>query len=129
MFTPRTAHEYYPVSKKWQIYFFVFSGDAVENIFKYFKFEECGVFHAGENKKRIMELCRMLDETRDDYLTSLYLYELLGIIAMLGRSNPTAALSEEHFNRIAPVVDYIRKNYKQPIILDELAEIINVSKS
>jgi len=131
MFSPRVAHEYYPVSKRWKLYFFVFSGDAVENIFKYFKFEDCGVFHAGEKKEKIHELCRRLDETRDDYLTSLYLYELLGIIAGLGKNSPTSALPEAdaHFKRIAPVIDYIRENYKQPIILEELAELIDVSKS
>ncbi|MBP3360369.1 MAG: helix-turn-helix transcriptional regulator [Clostridia bacterium] len=133
LFSPRVPHEYYPVSKRWQMYFFVFAGDCTENVFRYFDFSEVEVFSVknDEENKRILELCRILNETGDDYIRSLRIYELMGILARQRRSSPSAAKldSNERYKKMAPVLDYIRNNYKEPLTLDELAEMIDVSKS
>lgn len=129
MFSPRIRHEYYPVSKNWQIYFFVFSGECVENIFKYFRFEEMSVFDSEAQMPKINELCRKLLETDDIYMQSLYLYELLGITSQLKKVSSSAISGNEHFKKIAPVTEYIYNNYKNSLSLEELGEIIGVSKS
>lgn len=131
LFSPRTAHEYYPVSAEWSLYFFVFTGECIENLFRYFRFGQAEVFSTGENYEKIKKLSINLENTSDDYLRSLYIYEMLGIIASLSKHNPESAFlaEDERYRKTAPVLDYIRKNYKNPISLDELAELINVSKS
>ena len=130
MLSPRIRHEYYPVSKNWQIYFFVFSGESVDNIFKYFRFEEMGVFDSTSEKYKVNELCRKLSETDDIYLQSLYLYELLGVTSRLKKlTSSTLSSDNEHFKKIAPVTEYIKKNYKNTLSLEELSDVIGVSKS
>ncbi len=130
LFSPRVKHEYYPVTKNWEIYYFVFSGECVENLFKYFRFDEAEVFSGINNTSKIRSICELMMNTDDNYLLSLYLYELLGLTVQLPKlSSQSSTDDKEHFKKIAPVTDYIKDNYKQTISLEELADLINVSKS
>lgn len=131
VFSPRTPHEYYPTTNEWKIYFFVFTGDCIENLFRYFKFEQAEVFSAGNYDEEFRELCNKLMDTDDDYLRSMYVYEMIGMLSLLSKHNPESAVlaGSERYRKTAPVLDYIRKNYKKQISLDELAELIDVSKS
>lgn len=132
MFSPRVPHEYYPVTGKWQIYFFVFNGTAIENIFSYFGFEDTGVFtaHTDSLKQKTTDLCKKLCTTHDHFELSLHMYNLLGTMAEMSKLNPSRTdIEKNNWGKILPVRDYMEKNYKYPITLDELADLICVSKS
>lgn len=130
LFSPRVPHEYYPITQSWSIYFFVFLGDCAENLMRYCNFGGYEVFTA-QNSEKTLSVCEKLSSSADDFEKSQLLYELFAIMRGLARSQPSAdALSRnEHFRKTAPVIDYIRKNYKEPIALDELAQLLDVSKS
>ena len=130
MFSPRAPHEYYPTSQNWSLYFFVFLGDCADNLMQYCGFNGCEVFSSDRNDS-VMSLCRNLSECDDEFEKSKYIYELFGIMRSLSRPDPSRSsfYRNEKFRKTAPVIDYIKKNYKEPISLDELAELIDVSKS
>ncbi|MBQ7974739.1 MAG: AraC family transcriptional regulator [Clostridia bacterium] len=128
LFSPRVPHEYYPISGDWQIYFCVFSGDGAEGIFSYFGFEETEVFTSSRQEIRedFIKMC----ETTEPFGLSLILYKLLGNISRLSRSNPNRThIEKNRFGKILPVLDYIEQNYKRPVTLDDMADLICVSKS
>lgn len=128
MFSPRTPHEYYPISGNWQIYFCVFSGDGIEGLFSYLGFERTEVFTGDTTKLRgdFKELCEMTDPMS----MSIQLYKILGNISHLTRSNPHRTHIEKNkHGKILPVLDYIEQNYKRPVTLDDMADLICVSKS
>lgn len=130
MFSPRVPHEYYPISQNWSLYFFVFLGDALENLMQYCKLGNCEVF-ASDNNVKINNICQILLRSTDEFEKSEGIYSLFGEMRRLARRQPSAAALDrnEQFRRMTPVTDYIKKNYKQTVSLDDLAELINVSKS
>ncbi len=132
MFAPKAAHEYYPTSKKWSLYFFVFTGDCLEGMFRYFKFEPTEVFlsSGAENYRELCDMSTALTESGNDYRRSLCVYTLLGTLSGMKRAKPKSADGrDDFFSKLAPVADYIINKYKSVITLDELARAANVSKS
>ena len=128
MFSPRTPHEYYPISGDFQIYFCVFSGTGVDGLFTYLGFDKTEVF-TGDSKK-ILEDFKRLCEITDPLSQSTLLYRMLDSISRLSRLNPNRTHIEKNkYGKILPVFDYIEQNYKRPITLDDMADLICVSKS
>ena len=128
MFSPRVPHEYYPISGRWRIYFFVFSGNAAEDIFSYFGFDDAEVFTGCT--KEIKETCETLCKNDDPFSQSFLIYGLLGKISKLRKMDPSRTdVEKTTYGKILPVCDYIENNYKEPITLDDMADLIGVSKS
>lgn len=133
MFAPRVPHEYYPISNKWQIYFIVFGGDGADNIAEFLRFEKSEVrtCRDKDTKKKITDICADICRSGDAYEKSMLLYRLLGYVPALSKNSyGTQSMERQKIDRkIRPVVAYIEKNYKLPVTLDEMAELIDVSKS
>ena len=133
MFSPRVAHEYYPTSNNWQVYFIVFGGEGAEDVAEYLRFEKSEVRSCHDTGARniIKDICEGVLRSDDAYEKSLLLYKLLGLIPSLPKkSYDSQNLEKQRIHRkIRPVIAFIEKNYKVPVSLDEMAELIDVSKS
>ncbi len=133
IFSPRVPHEYYPTSNKWQMYFTVFGGEGAEGISEYLRLERSEVRSCPDQNTRskITEICSGLCRSQDAYEKSLLLYRLLGLVSSLAKNTYGAENIERKKidKKIRPVVAFIEKNYKSPVSLDEMAELIDVSKS
>ncbi len=133
IFSPRVPHEYYPTSNKWQMYFIVFGGDGAENVAEYLRLEKSEVRSCSDlnTRNKITDICSRVCKSQDAYEKSVLLYRLLGYIpALSNNSYGTQSMERQKIDRkIRPVVAFIEKNYKSPVSLDEMAELIDVSKS
>ena len=128
LFSPRIPHEYYPISGDWQIYFCVFDGDGAEGIFSYLNLDKTEVF-TGKTKE-LLEGFRRMCEITDPLELSLIIYKMLAYTPLLTRSTANSTLPEKtKYGKILPVLDFIEQNYKRPITLDDMADLICVSKS
>ncbi len=133
IFSPRVPHEYYPTSNKWQMYFIVFGGEGADNVADFLRFEKSEVRSCTDlpTKIKINDICSDIFKSDDSYERSLLLYKLLGHIPSLSKKTyDTESVEKQKIGiKIRPVVAYIEKNYKLPVSLDEMAELIDVSKS
>ncbi len=128
MFSPRIPHEYYPLSGDFQIYFCVFNGDGIKGLFHYLGFGKTEVFTG--DTMGLREDFRNLCEITDPLSQSTLLYKMMESISRLSRPNPNRTHIEKNkYGKILPVLDYIAQNYKRPITLDDMADLICVSKS
>ena len=133
MFSPRMPHEYYPTSNKWQMYFVVFGGEGADNVAEFLRFEKSEVRTCPDLSVKIKtkDICESILKSDDAYERSLLLYKLLGNVPLFSKKQYGAESMERQKIdiKIRPVVAFIEKNYKSPVSLDEMAELIDVSKS
>lgn len=133
IFSPRVPHEYYPTSNSWQLYFVVFGGDGSDNIFEYLGFEKSEVLSCSDKNilSKITNLCSDICKEENAFEKSRILYSVLGIASSLSKNAYHAENPERKKinKKIRPVIAFIENNYKNPVSLEELAELIDVSKS
>ncbi len=72
----------------------------------------------------LYEMCESSDPSEADVMEILS--GLYFILARFTRSFMPSAVEASSIGRIDPVLEYIRKNYRRPIRLDELSDILHV---
>lgn len=138
LFGPRVPHEYFSSGGDWGIHFFAFSGDSVQGIEAYMGINDYAVVSIPEGTEydKCMEMVHRIHDAFNggenrELKASALLYMLIGEISsyMSGKYIKTGTEKNEAFSYTAPVTEYMRNNFKRQISLDDMAEVIGVSKS
>lgn len=133
-FAPNTPHEYRAVSEPWKLPYIVFTGHEVPNIIEYFQFEKSMILKnvSAEDFDKITSAFVKIQNTyysnipsRDERISSM-LYSMLVFISEIYRNSPVRKLTDV-MKQIMPAMDYINKNIRNDISVDNLAEVLCVS--
>lgn len=132
LFFPDVGHKYYGVSNEWNVHFMCFSGFGIKDFFNNIGIKQSGIYKHNDIEiiEQLMEellLVNTRNSPTEMYDFSRVLYEILLEIA-----KSTTIQNEKFFpnqnKKIHLIMDYINENYKEPIVLSDLAEIVDLSK-
>ena len=124
-------HEYYPTEEIWETHWVTFAGNEVDNILGFIKLDNARVFTIHDINQLDAIFKKMLYLMKTNYYycgiqCSVLLYqffmELHRVVNLQNGSQDSQKL-----NQLAPVMEYIDKNYKNDITLVELADLVDLS--
>lgn len=128
---PNVPHQYYQTSEPWMTEWFAFNGRSANRIVNDLDFNHSNVYeltHLEDLSKLIQkgyDLANSNSEYRHLDLTS-YIFDTLVQIAKSARPFDQIN-SNNQYDRLSPVIDYLEVNYHQPLDLVHLTSIIGVS--
>lgn len=124
-------HAYYPVNTQWKSSWLSFDGPGVASILEVLGLTEtsvCIVKNSGLLLNMIQHAFGLLNsyDTMKHVVASSYMYYFLTELV----KNITGLDQVSHyqrFTRLDPVLAYINEHYSEPITIDDLADLIDVS--
>lgn len=128
---PEYPHEYYPVEDIWETHWLTFDGREINELLDIIKFGKARYFHINDLSAVESIFQKILYLMKTNYYdcgyqcsANLYLFliELNRVVNILSGTQEGQKL-----NQLQPVIDYIEKNYKKELTLDELASLIDLS--
>ena len=127
---PDEAHEYRNLSGDWTTDWMGFGGPAVADMLRFIGMEKSGIFRISDLwqlKTLLRELynASLADSAIAFHETSLILYETL--LALKVALEPKTRDSQPRHAKLRPVLQYIRANFAQNIVIDELSNLIGVT--
>ena len=136
-FSPKTAHEYYPITRDWTLLWVIFDGQNAYDTAKYFEMGEYSVWHVEEEERKRLEV--IYEHLYDTYTNSyeydfsltMDILEILSIVSKCSRVK-SKYHNEEGDNKkgsFTPVIDFIKKNYTTGLMLDDLVKKSKLSKN
>ena len=132
LFFPNVGHKYYGVSKEWIVHFMCFKGYGTKDLFENIGIEQSGIYKLNDLEKVEQYLEELFfiysrDSRMEMYDFSRVLYEiLLEIVKSTTIQNEKSFQSQN--KKVHLVMDYINEHFKEPIILSDLAKMVNLSK-
>lgn len=123
-------HEYYPNEDIWDIHWVVPSGYAADETLKHFGLDKPAIFELDDIKAlercfRKMHEALIGDRIFGNYRAAGFLYDFLIEFYRLTSAVNTSGITN---SIVIKAVDYINSNYTFPITLEELCEVVGVSK-
>lgn len=123
-------HEYYPVGEIWDNHWVIPGGYDCERLLSDMGFDKPQVFSLNSTKLldhffRNMHEALMSDKLQGNLRASGYLYSFL--IELERCKSGAKSLSDTNI-AITKCVDYIDKNYREPVTMEKLCEVSGVSK-
>lgn len=125
--SPNMSHNYYNIQRPWKTIWVTFNGSAVRTIINI----NYMVLKLSDSEFLYDFLYKSLLLTKNTYwnkVTSVYLYEFLLEIQELIKSE-THSDSYSPKKKLDQVISFIHNHYEKPIEIQELCDIINVSKT
>lgn len=133
-FRPDIPHEYYPVSKPWKTNWIVYMGNAAENIADYLGLGGATVFSVHDLQDFDVQMHSLsdmfwCDDPDKEIKTSCLVYRLLIKVGEYCNSEPqTGGMTQnEKYEKIGPVIELMKTQYKEDLSLDSMAAVINVT--
>lgn len=128
---PNEPHEYYPTSKQWRVNWVSFNGTQVETTLCSLQLKKSGVrYHTnpGITLQKMEEIISLLgtNHPRRTVDASSLVYSLL-IDLYQWTSTSEIRSKKQSFEQMAPIFDFIEKNYHMPISLEQLSRQISVT--
>jgi AraC-like DNA-binding protein len=113
-----------------RVLFTVFSGIDILN---FFDIPMIFPRNSGDNFESLLSQLNNLEETKSLFETAIrkkkLLYDLLSLILENSRIKDSSIEALSRIQRLAPAINYINKNFLNPLKVDEIAETANLSKS
>ena len=129
---PNSSHEYYALEDRWVVDWITFEGLHIEDFMKTTAgVQKSGVFYVYQpdiiNSKirRVLDIelsCNPLKSLECSTLAYDILVDLLKSISI--KDDNSMALQ---YNRLSPLLEFIDRNYANPLTLAQLAEVIGVT--
>lgn len=128
---PGDPHLYYPTTDHWQTEWLTFNGKNATAIIYELGFRKSGLYHIkdletlSKNIRTGYHLSSASGEFKD-LDTAGFLFDFLIKIQKFTqeRHSPTTT---GQYQRLAPVIAHLEANFSQPLVLDELAAMIDIS--
>ncbi len=127
---PDETHEYRNLSGDWTTDWMGFGGSAVAEVLRFVGIEKSGVFRISDLwhlKTLLRELynASLSDSAIAFHETSLVLYETL--LALKVALEPKTRNAQPRHAKLRPVLQYIRLNFAQNIVIEDLSNLIGVT--
>lgn len=134
-FSPHIPHEYYPLTDDWTTVWVVFDGKETENILKYLSLESVFV-KSVKDEETLSEVI-----AKCDYLYRLFIkfecyrYEmtvtLMELMMFIRDAEMVESVTETNKveRAFAPVIEYIKTYYKRDLSLEDMANVVSMSRS
>lgn len=129
---PEVPHEYYAITKSWQVDWIIFGGSQVENFLKNtLNLKQSGVYFLsrpdviGANIKKAYDIERSHNINKSIESSSLTYEIMLNILQFSSQKSDSSMLNQ--YNRLKPLLDFIDKNYYKSLSLSELSEILDIT--
>lgn len=123
---PNKVHSYRPVSQQWKLSWVSFNGREAGQMMLFAGIAESGIGRLRENKL-IKPLEEMLTTTIDNEQEASLERSKLLYALLIDLKYQLITPSDQEFDRIKPVLQYIENNLQRPITLAELADIAAVT--
>ncbi len=129
---PDQEHVYQAISNDWTLHIAAFNGPLCAEILTLLQMGQSGAYHFSDNsvfEQHIQKLL-WLYENRTNNQTLSYSKECYDFLLDLSRCiTHTHEFTYSHENPfVLKVVSWLEENYARPISLDELAEMVNLTK-
>lgn len=131
-FYPGVPHEYYPLTESWSTRWVTFDGYAVLPLIKLLGLNEWGIF----NLPALAPVDRLLhdifitvqsDSASRGFECSTLLYKFLIELKNCINTND-ARLKPSKQKQLQPVIAFIEKNYFLPITIEQMSELLNITR-
>ncbi|WP_239615630.1 AraC family transcriptional regulator [Cohnella mopanensis] len=132
LLTPFTPHSYFPASDQWSTVYITFGGAAVDPILDSLDMNMSAVYT--DTQLSISDLIGLMlqkvdvDSEFSRLESSKELYHFLIMLKKFGMRNDRPSLSQT-FDKVRPVVQWLKRNYSNNIGLSEMAEHAGMSVS
>lgn len=129
---PQIAHVYQALTSDWTVHFFGFSGSSCREILNALQMEETGVYHFShpeiflEHMQNLVHLHqRNFSGKTEEYSKECYSF-LLDLSSSITRINPSSYVDADDL--ITELILYMEQNYHRDLSLDELSNLVGLSK-
>jgi AraC family transcriptional regulator, arabinose operon regulatory protein len=132
LFFPNVGHKYYGVSNEWDVHFMCFTGYGTKDFLENIGIKQSGIYKQNDFEKieQYMEELFLIYTRKSP--TEMYDFSKVLYKILLEFAKSTTVQNEKSFQnqnkKIHLVMDYINENYTEPIVLSDLAEIVDLSK-
>lgn len=124
---PNTRHHYYATKQPWKTHWITFNGNGIPKVLN---MRSC-IFKITNTQLLDNLFYYILNLPRDNFWaeeSTVMLYSLLIKYKKIISIDNSLSIHEQQL-RLAPVIDYINENYSNPIELEQLSTLLNVTPS
>lgn len=130
---PWIPQEYYATEPNWIVHYILFNGFGVEPYIKAMKIPDCQIFHIPnsfyiEHYFSSLYDCIKIRKSNWKTESSVILYALMSLFQLVENYENTLRI-DLPAGKLLPVIHYIEKHYAEPISLQDIADVINISSS